>query len=133
MLGPFSNLPISNIRISPISLVAKPDGGWRLITNLSAPEGNSVNSYIEEQICKVKYSSLDQILDKIYDAGHRAKLAKIDIKSAFRLLIVNLADFDLFGIKFCNRYYIDCYNRYYIDCYNRYYIDCYNSGVFSFL
>jgi hypothetical protein len=141
MLGPFSNLPISNIRISPIGLVAKPDGGWRLITNLSAPEGNSVNSYIEEQICKVKYSSLDQILDKIYDAGHRAKLAKIDIKSAFRLLIVNLADFDLLGIKFCNRYYIDCYNRYYIDCYNRYYIDCYNryyidcynSGVFSFL
>ena len=76
MLGPFSNLPISNLRISPIGLVAKPDGGLRLITNCSAPEGNSVNSYIEEQFCKVKYSSLDQILDKIYDAGHRAKLAK---------------------------------------------------------
>ena len=46
MLGPFSNLPISNLRISPIGLVAKPDGGLRLITNCSAPEGNSVNSYI---------------------------------------------------------------------------------------
>lgn len=69
MLGPFSNLPISNLRIPPTGLVnvANPDGGWRLITNLSAPEGNSVNSYIEEQFCKVKYSSLDQILDKIYD------------------------------------------------------------------
>ena len=109
MLGPFSNLPISNLRIPPIGLVnvANPDGGWRLITNLSAPEGNSVNSYIEEQFCKVKYSSLDQILDKIYDWGHRAKLAKINIKSAFRLLIVNPADFDLLGIQFCNRYYID--------------------------
>ena len=63
-----------------IGLVAKPDGGLRLITNCSAPEGNSVNSYIEEQFCKVKYSSLDQILDKIYDAGHRSKL--IYIKSA---------------------------------------------------
>ena len=46
MLGPFSNLPISNLRISPIGLVAKPDVGLRLITNCSAPEGNSVNSYI---------------------------------------------------------------------------------------
>ena len=55
MLGPFSNLSISNLRISPIGLVngANPDGGWRLITHLSAPEGNSVNSYIEEQFCKV--------------------------------------------------------------------------------
>jgi hypothetical protein len=100
-------LPISNLRISPIGLVAKPDGVWRLITNLSAPEGNSVNSYIEEQFCKVKYSYLDQIFDKIYDAGHRSKLENIDIKSAFRLLIVNPADFDLLGITFCNRYYID--------------------------
>ena len=82
MLGPFSNLPISNIRISPIGLVAKPDGVWRLITNLSAPEGNSVNSYIEEQFCKVKYAYLDQIFDQIYDAGHRTKLAKNYIKSA---------------------------------------------------
>jgi hypothetical protein len=55
-------------------LVAKPDGVWRLITNLSAPEGNSVNSYIEEQFCKVKYSYLDQIFDKIYDAGHRSTI-----------------------------------------------------------
>jgi hypothetical protein len=65
-----------------LSIVAKPDGVWRLITNLSAPEGNSVNSYIEEQFCKVKYSSLDKIWDKIYDAGHRTKLAKNYIKSA---------------------------------------------------
>jgi hypothetical protein len=40
---------------------------------LSAPEGNSVNSYIEEQFCKVKYAYLDQIFDQIYDAGHRIR------------------------------------------------------------
>lgn len=38
---------------------------------------------------------------------NRAKLANIDIKSAFRLLMVNPADFDLLGITFCNIYYID--------------------------
>jgi hypothetical protein len=43
----------------------------------------------------------------IYNCGKSAELAKIDIKSAFRLLIVNPADFDLLGIKFDNMYYID--------------------------
>ena len=58
MLGPFSNLPISNLRISPMGLVAKPDGVWRLITNVSAPEGNSFNSYIEEQFCNFAKSNI---------------------------------------------------------------------------
>lgn len=107
MLGPFSHIPISNLRTSPIGLVSKSDGGWRLITHLSYPEGNSVNSYIDPQFCKVNYSSLDSILEKIYDLGHKAKLGKVDIKSAFRLLTINPNDFDLLGIKFCGNYYID--------------------------
>ena len=40
----------------------------------------------------------------IYNCGKSAELSKVDIKSAFRLLIVN---FDLLGIKFDNMYYID--------------------------
>lgn len=31
----------------------------------------------------------------------------LDIKSAFRLLRVHQADFDLLGFKFINKYYID--------------------------
>jgi hypothetical protein len=37
VLGPFSEKPISTLRISPIGLVEKPDNGWRLITHLSYP------------------------------------------------------------------------------------------------
>ena len=107
ILGPFSKLPISTLRISPIGLVSKPDGGWRLISNLSHPENNSVNSYIDPECCKVTYSSLDNILDKIYELGNRVQLAKMDIKSAFRLLLVNPADFDLMGIKFDGFFYVD--------------------------
>ena len=108
MLGPFSCLPISTLRVSPIGLVLKSDGiSWRLISHLSYPPGNSVNDYIPEEFTTVNYSSLDSILDKIYDAGRGSNLGKIDIKSAFRLLIVNPADFDLLGIKFKDKFYID--------------------------
>ena len=43
----------------------------------------------------------------IYNCGRSAELTKFDIKSAFRLLIVNPADFDLLGMKFDNMYYIN--------------------------
>lgn len=35
------------------------------------------------------------------------ELGKIDIKQAFRLLIVNPADLDLFGIQFEGKYWVD--------------------------
>lgn len=61
MLGPFINLPISTLQISPIGLVPKPEDYWRLITILSYPPDYSINSFIEDTFCKVKYSSLDAI------------------------------------------------------------------------
>lgn len=66
ILGPFTSLPIATLRISPIGLVLKPDGGWRLITILSHPVDNSVNSAIDPEFCKVTYTSFDSILHKIY-------------------------------------------------------------------
>lgn len=107
ILGPFSAKPISVLRISPIGLVPKQDGSWRLITNLSFPTGNSVNSYIDPELCKVNYSSLDNVLNMVYKLGVGAKLGKIDISSAFRLLVINPADFDLLGIHFDGKFYID--------------------------
>jgi hypothetical protein len=107
MLGPFNHKPISTLRISPIGLVEKSDHSWRLITHLSYPKDNSVNDFIDEQPCTVKYASLDKALDMISSLGRSTQLEKIDIREAFRLLIVNPADFDLFGIKFDGKYYID--------------------------
>ena len=107
ILGPFKNMPISTLQISPIGLGPKPDRNWRLITNLSHPPNKGIHSYIDHDFCKVNYSSLDSILEMIYNCGKSAELANIDIKSAFKLLIVNPADFDLLGIKFDNMYYID--------------------------
>lgn len=38
MLGPFTEKPISTLRISHIGLVQKPDDGWRLNTHLLLPK-----------------------------------------------------------------------------------------------
>lgn len=50
IFGPFSTLPISTLRISPIGVIPKSDGGWRLMTDLSSPLGNSVNFYISPHL-----------------------------------------------------------------------------------
>ena len=107
ILDLFKNMPISTLQISPIGLIPKPDGNWRLNANLSHPPSKGINSYIDPEFCKVNYSSLDSILEMIYNCGKSAELANIDIKPAFKPLIVNPADFDLLGIKFDNMYYID--------------------------
>ena len=107
MLGPFTKKPISNLRVSPIGLTPKDDGTWRLITNLSHPLGNSVNDFIDPELCRVQYSSFDKVITMISNLGKGALCGKIDIKSAFRLLIVSPSDFDLVGIYFDGKFYID--------------------------
>ena len=107
MAGPFHSLPIPNLRISPIGSVPKKDGGIRIITHLSYPEGNSVNSFIDPELASVQYSSFDQVVEIVSNLGKGALMGKMDIKSAFRLIPVSPSDFDLFGIHFNDQYFID--------------------------
>ena len=106
--GPFQTLPISNLRTSPIGVVPKGDNsGWRLITHLSFPKFNSVNSFIDPEETSVKYTSFDSVIQMIAKIGKGANIGKRDIKSAFRLLPIYPGDFDLLGFKFDDMYYID--------------------------
>jgi hypothetical protein len=107
VLAPFSEKPISTLRISHIGLVEKPDNGWNLITHLSYPNQFSVNHFIDKDLCAFKYTSFNSVIDMISELGKSAKIAKLDISQAFCLLIVNSADFDLLGIMFEGKSYID--------------------------
>ena len=60
---------------------------------------SSVNDFIDEKFTSVKYSSFDNAVNMVKKLGIGAKLAKMDIKSAFRLLPVYPGDFDLLGFK----------------------------------
>lgn len=106
--GPFRDLPISNLRISPIGVVPKGDkSGWRFITHLSFPKFNSVNFFKDPEESSVKYTSFDSVIQMIAKIGQGAFIAKCDIKSAFRLLPICPGDFDLLGFMFDDMYYID--------------------------
>ena len=110
IVGPFHNRPMSNLQCSPLGLVPKKQPGeFRLIHHLSFPSGASINDFIDEKLCRVKYTSFDEAVGMIADLckeGRPVFMAKLDIKSAFRLLPVNPLDFDLLGFKF-DGYWID--------------------------
>lgn len=107
MQAPFQTNQYPTYEFSPIGIVPKSGGSWRLITHLSYPEMNSVNHFIDPEDCSVAYTSLDQILQEVARLGKGTVLAKMDIKSAFRLMIINPGDVDLLGFKFEGNYYID--------------------------
>lgn len=107
MAGPFEVIPFPTLRVSPVGLVPKKDGDHRLIHHLSYPEFESVNYFIDPDICTVHYSNVDEAVLMIQKLGQGALLAKSDLKSAFRLLPIYPGDFDLLGIKHNGKYYYD--------------------------
>lgn len=107
VMGPFSHPPMPNIHISPIGLVPKSSGGWRMITHLSYPPSQGINFFIDPSTCSVKYTAFDTVVDMIAMLGPSAELGKVDIKNAFRLLPIHPGDFDLLGFKFKNQFYFD--------------------------
>ena len=87
--GPFKDIPFDNYIQSPIGLVAK-DGGkdTRLIFHLSYPRdgSSSVNANTPTQLCKVQYPDFNEAIQLCIKAGKGCKIAKSDMKSAFRNL-----------------------------------------------
>ncbi|KAJ1161876.1 hypothetical protein NDU88_002356 [Pleurodeles waltl] len=101
LAGPFKCPLLAGFVCSPLGVVAKKDPGhFRLIHNLSAPRGSSVNDAIDPQLCSVRYASVDNAVDKVRVLGRGALLAKTDIESAFRLLPVHPDDYHLLGFQF---------------------------------
>lgn len=56
----------------------------------SYPDGYSVNDGIEDELSSVIYTSFNSVVhvDMVFKLEYRARLAKRDIKSAFRLLLI---------------------------------------------
>ena len=107
MSGPFASPPISNLKCNPVGVLPKKDGGWRLITNLSSPLGDSVNSHIDHNLCSVSYASFDQAIEMIQNLGQGALLRKMDLSNAFRLLPIHPSDFCLLGMFIDDSFYFD--------------------------
>lgn len=108
MLGPFFKPPLSQLQVSPIALVEKKTPGeYRLIHDLSHPEGASVNDDIDRHKGYVHYDKLDDAIETILELGPGCFMAKTDIAHAFKLVPINVNDFCRLGIFWEGNYYID--------------------------
>ena len=80
--------------ISALSAIPKPDGGIRLIHDLSRPNNQSVNSYATKDYCK--YETINDALSLIQPGWF---MAVVDLKSAYRSVHIRPAEHAITGLK----------------------------------
>ena len=107
--GPFQPKQVPGVHCSPMGIIPKPHqpGKWRLIIDLSFPEGHSVNDGIPARLCSIEYASIDQAVQKIRNLGQGTLLAKLDLKSAYRMVPVHPEDQRLLGMFWENKVMVD--------------------------
>ena len=94
--------------ISPLGVVPKRvPGECRLIHDLNFPKNNSVNSHIDKSQTEVHYELLDHCVSIIHRLGANCRIAKADIKDAFRIIPIHPADYYLFGFTWNGLFYYD--------------------------
>ena len=70
-----------------------------MILHLSAPLGKSINDHISKENFSLHYASVDDAIHMLSALGKGALMAKVDLKSAFRMVPVWRQDWDLLGMK----------------------------------
>ena len=75
--------------------------------DLSYPIEASVNDGIDSGVCSLSYASVDDAADTIIQLGRDTYLAKLDIKSAYRMVPVHPEDRWLLGMRWKDEVYID--------------------------
>ena len=104
--GPFPTPPLPDFVVNPLSARVKPDGSVRLILDLSQPTGHSINDGIDAEDFRLSYTTINEVFRSIYGAGGTgALLAKLDIKSAFKLIPVKPEQWRLLGFQWQEQFY----------------------------
>ena len=78
-----------------------------MIHLLSFPFGGSVNDLIPPEFCSVQYATVDDATQIIKRLGTGCALAKTDVRSAFRIIPVHPNDYQLLGMQWRGKYYVD--------------------------
>ena len=110
LLGPFSGLSqFPGLHVSRFGVIPKGHntGKWCLITDLSFPPGASANDGIDPLLCSLSYTTVDQVAKVILQLGRHALLAKVDIESAYRLILVHPQDCLLQAVEWRGQLFVD--------------------------
>ena len=101
MIGPVSLETVpEGTQISPFGVIPKSNqpGKWRLIVDLSSPDG------IETNLCSLSYLRLDDVIDRIVESDRGTKM---DIVSAYRMVPVHPGDRPLLAVQWAGQIYFD--------------------------
>ena len=90
---------------SPVGIIPKPHqpGKFRLIVDLSAPEGRSVNDGVSTDLCSLSYATVYKAVELVRKNGNSCMMAKIDLLSAYRHVPVHPCDQPLLCIEWLGR------------------------------
>lgn len=84
--------------VSALGAIDKPNGGIRLITDCSQPEGAGALNEYANSLLHTKYQTVDDAVD-IINKYDRPFLAKADLKSAYRSVQIHEDDYKFTGLK----------------------------------
>ena len=106
VIGPMLREQLPEAQVSRFGVIEKPHqpGKYRLIVDLSHPEGLSVNDGIEAELCSLQYTSVDAAVTRVLAKGQQeVMLSKFDIESAYRMVPVHPEDRHLLGMVWKGR------------------------------
>ena len=108
LVGPLAQPPPC-LQVSRFGVIPKGSqpGKWRLIVDLSSPEGASVNDGVSEDLCSLRYPSFDVAAKLLLQLGPGAQMSKLDIKEAYRMVPVHREDWLLLGMQWRGAYYLN--------------------------
>lgn len=98
-----------SVHTSPMGLIpkARQPGKFRLICDLSSPQGASVNDGIDPELCSLQYANVDDAVALVKSLGAGTLIAKLDLKSAYRMVPVHHLDQRFLGIRWQNSTFCD--------------------------
>ena len=77
LFGPFERSEVPEVNYSRFGVIPKSNqpGKWRLIVDLSHPEGRSVNDEISGKLCSLQYMRMEEVVRKLLKLGPGAQMA----------------------------------------------------------
>ena len=113
LLGRMWKIPLMvvprGVHYSPLGIIPKRNkpGKWRLIVDLSSPQGMSINDGIDTDRSSLSYASVDHLAALVVSTGRGGFLVKADIREAYRMVPVHPQDQHLLGVRWESAVYID--------------------------
>ena len=94
VIGPLVRSEYPEVHISRFGVIPKnhQPGKWRLIVDLSHPEGASINDGIEPELCSLHYTSVDEAVQRLLAKEPGAMMVKMYIEGAYRIILVHPHD-----------------------------------------